>query len=60
MTSTGSSSGSRSNWRGSYLLPLGQGQGGTFGAEPVYVDKQLQVDVSTSYDITRCSRCSAK
>lgn len=41
------------NWRGSYLLTLGQGQGGTFGAEPVYVDKQLQVDASTSYDVTR-------
>ena len=40
------------NWRDSYLLGLGQGQGGTFGAEPVYVDKQLQVDVSSSYDIT--------
>ncbi|MFL5239827.1 MAG: TonB-dependent receptor [Rhizomicrobium sp.] len=41
------------NWRGSYLLGLGQNQGGTFGAEPVYVDKQLQVDASASYDITR-------
>jgi TonB-dependent receptor len=41
------------NWRGSYLLGLGQAQGGTFGAEPVYVDKQLQVDASASYDITR-------
>ena len=40
------------NWRGSYLLQLGQNQGGTFGAEPVYVDKQLQIDASTSYDIT--------
>jgi TonB-dependent receptor len=41
------------NWRDSYLLGLGQGQGGTFGAEPVYVDKQLQIDASTSYDITK-------
>ena len=40
------------NYRGSYLLGLGQGQGGTFGAEPVYVDKQTTVDVSTSYDFT--------
>ena len=40
------------NWRGAYLLQLGQGQGGTFGAEPVYVDKQLQVDASASYDVT--------
>jgi TonB-dependent receptor len=41
------------NYRGSYLLQLGQNQGGTFGAEPVYVDKQTTVDVSTSYDINR-------
>ena len=41
------------NWRDSYLLQLGQGQGGTFGAEPVFVDKQTTVDVSTSYDINR-------
>jgi len=40
------------NYRGAYLLNLGQGQGGTFGAEPVYVDKQTTVDVSTSYDVT--------
>jgi len=40
------------NWRGSYLSGLGQAQGGTFGAEPVYVDKQLQIDASTSYDFT--------
>jgi TonB-dependent receptor len=40
------------NWRDSYLLQLGQNQGGTFGAEPVYVDKQTTVDVSSSYDIT--------
>jgi TonB-dependent receptor len=40
------------NYRGSYLLGLGQSQGGTFGAEPVYVDKQTTVDVSTSYDFT--------
>jgi len=41
------------NWRDSYLLQLGQNQGGTFGAEPVNVDKQVQVDASASYDITR-------
>lgn len=41
------------NWRDTYLLQLGQGQGGTFGAEPVYVDSQLQVDASASYDITK-------
>lgn len=41
------------NWRDEYLLALGQGQGGTFGAEPVYVDEQLQIDASASYDVTR-------
>ena len=40
------------NWRDKYLLQLGQNQGGTFGAEPVIVDKQLQIDASASYDIT--------
>jgi len=41
------------NWRDEYLLQLGQGQGGVYGAEPVYVDKQLQFDASASYDITK-------
>jgi TonB-dependent receptor len=41
------------NWRDTYLSALGQGQGGTFGAEPVYVDSQLQLDASASYDITK-------
>jgi len=41
------------NWRDEYLAGLGQGQGGTYGAEPVYVDKQLQIDASASYDVTR-------
>lgn len=41
------------NWRDEYLLGLGQGQGGTYGAEPVYVDAQLQIDASASYDITK-------
>ena len=40
------------NWRDEYLLQLGQGQGGVYGAEPVYVDKQLQIDASASYEIT--------
>jgi iron complex outermembrane receptor protein len=39
------------NWRDEYLLQLGQGSTGAFGAEPVYVNKQLQVDASTSWDI---------
>ncbi len=41
------------NWRDTYLLQFGQGQGGTYGAEPVYVDKQLQVDASASYDVMK-------
>jgi outer membrane receptor protein involved in Fe transport len=41
------------NWRDEYLLQLGQGQGGVYGAEPVYVDKQLQIDASASYDVTK-------
>ncbi|MCW2393476.1 TonB-dependent receptor [Sphingobium sp. B1D7B] len=40
------------NWRDEYLVRLGQDQGGTFGAEPVYVDQQLQIDASASYDVT--------
>jgi len=41
------------NWRDSYLLQLGQRQGGTFGAEPVNVNSQFQVDASASYRITK-------
>jgi len=41
------------NWRDEYLSGLGQGQGGTYGAEPVYVNQQLQVDASASYDINK-------
>jgi iron complex outermembrane recepter protein len=41
------------NWRDTYLSGLGQGQGGTYGAEPVYVDEQLQVDASASYDFNK-------
>ncbi|HWI86569.1 MAG TPA: TonB-dependent receptor, partial [Sphingomonas sp.] len=41
------------NWRDEYLSQLGQNQGGSYGAEPVYVDKQLQVDASASYDINK-------
>jgi iron complex outermembrane receptor protein len=41
------------NYRDEYLLTLGQGQGGSYGAEPVYVDKQFQVDASTSYDVNK-------
>jgi len=41
------------NWRDTYLSGLGQGQGGTYGAEPVYVDAQTQIDASASYDVTK-------
>jgi TonB-dependent receptor len=42
------------NWRDKYLLQFGQNQNtGAFGAEPTFVNRQLQVDVSTSYDITK-------
>lgn len=41
------------NWRDSYLLQLGQGSTGAFGAEPVYVNRQLQIDLSSSWDVTR-------
>jgi TonB-dependent receptor len=40
------------NWRDEYLLQLGQGQGGTFGAEPVFVNEQLTIDASASFDVT--------
>jgi len=42
------------NWRGSYLLQFGQNQNtGAFGAEPTFVNSQLQVDLSGSYDLNR-------
>jgi len=41
------------NWRDEYLSGLGQGQGGTYGAEPVYVNAQTQIDASASYDVTK-------
>jgi TonB-dependent receptor len=41
------------NWRDKYLSALGQGQGGAYGTEPVYIDKQLQIDASASYDINK-------
>jgi TonB-dependent receptor len=42
------------NWRDSYLLQFGQNQNtGQFGAEPTFVNSQVQVDLSSSYDITK-------
>ena len=41
------------NWRDEYLLQFGQNQNNSqFGAEPTFVNKSLQFDVSTSYQIT--------
>jgi TonB-dependent receptor len=41
------------NWRDEYLLQFGQNQNnGRFGAEPTYVNPSLQIDFSTSYQIT--------
>lgn len=41
------------NWRDEYLLQFGQNQNNSqFGAEPTFVNSSLQIDLSTSYDIT--------
>jgi TonB-dependent receptor len=41
------------NWRDEYLLQFGQNQNNSaFGAEPTYVNSSLQIDFSTSYQIT--------
>lgn len=41
------------NWRDEYLLQFGQNQNtGAFGAEPTFVNSSLQIDVSTSYQLT--------
>ena len=42
------------NWRDEYLLQFGQNQNtGQFGAEPTFVNESLQLDLSSSYDITQ-------
>jgi TonB-dependent receptor len=41
------------NWRDEYLLQFGQNQNtGEFGAEPTFVNSSLQIDLSTSYQLT--------
>jgi TonB-dependent receptor len=41
------------NWRDEYLLQFGQNQNNSaFGAEPTFVNASLQIDLSTSYQIT--------
>lgn len=42
------------NWRDKYLLQFGQNQNtGSFGAEPTFVNQSFQVDLTTSYDISK-------
>ncbi|MGK6320747.1 TonB-dependent receptor [Sphingomonas sp. DT-204] len=42
------------NWRDEYLLQFGQNQNtGSFGAEPTFVNSSLQIDFSTSYQLTK-------
>jgi TonB-dependent receptor len=41
------------NWRDEYLLQFGQNQNNSlFGAEPTFVNSSLQIDLSTSYQLT--------
>jgi iron complex outermembrane receptor protein len=41
------------NWRDEYLLQFGQNQNtGAFGAEPTFVNASLQIDLTTSYQLT--------
>ena len=41
------------NWRDKYLQTFGQAQNNSaFGAEPTFVNSSLQIDLSTSYQIT--------
>lgn len=42
------------NWRDKYLLQFGQNQNtGSFGSEPTFVNQSFQVDLTTSYDISK-------
>jgi TonB-dependent receptor len=42
------------NWRDKYLLQFGQNQNtGSFGSEPTFVNQSFQIDLTTSYDITK-------
>ncbi|HEY5808705.1 MAG TPA: TonB-dependent receptor [Povalibacter sp.] len=41
------------NWRDEYLLQFGQNQNNSrFGAEPTFVNSSLQIDFTTSYQLT--------
>ncbi|MET4895893.1 TonB-dependent receptor [Sphingomonadaceae bacterium jetA1] len=42
------------NWRDEYLLGFSQNQNtGSYGAEPTFVNQSFQVDLTSSYDVTR-------
>ncbi|MDR6128581.1 iron complex outermembrane receptor protein [Sphingomonas sp. SORGH_AS802] len=42
------------NWRDEYLAQFGQNQNtGSFGAEPTFVNQSFQVDLTSSYDVTK-------
>jgi outer membrane receptor protein involved in Fe transport len=42
------------NWRDKYLSQFGQAQNNSaFGAEPTFVNEAIQVDLSSSWDITK-------
>jgi iron complex outermembrane receptor protein len=42
------------NWRDKYLLQFGQNQNtGSFGAEPTFVNQSFQIDLTSSYDISK-------
>ena len=42
------------NWRDAYLLAFSQNQNtGSYGAEPTFVNQSFQVDLTSSYDVTK-------
>jgi TonB-dependent receptor len=42
------------NWRDEYLLQFGQNQNNSrFGAEPTFVNSSLQIDLSSSFQVTK-------
>ncbi|MEA1083840.1 TonB-dependent receptor [Sphingomonas sp. CD22] len=42
------------NWRDKYLLQFGQNQNtGSYGSEPTFVNQSFQIDLTTSYDVTK-------
>lgn len=42
------------NWRDEYLAGFGQNQNtGAYGAEPTFVNQSFQVDLTSSYDVTK-------